>query len=171
MTKFVLFYFYYGLTTFQPVEQTLTHSAVCSMGFFYMQADFRSRTNHTLFQSLFYLPLHAISSSLCAFKAVCAQNKLKPVGLVCSMRLSLFYIPDFAIEQTKPVIFLQNKLNLYDFCRINYYLPVEQTITFCRTNYYYPLQNKLNLGGRTNYCNPFVCVKKRYLDIELMQFQ
>ena len=125
------------------------------MGVFYLQADCKSRTNYTIFQSLFYLPLHAISSSLCAFKAVCAQNKLKPVGLVCSMRLSLFYIPDFAIEQTKPVIFLQNKLNLYDFCRINYYLPVEQTITFCRTNYYYPLQNKLNLGGRTNYCNPY----------------
>ena len=77
------------------------------------------------------------------------------------MRLSLFYIPDFAIEQTKPVIFLQNKLNLYDFCRINYYLPVEQTITFCRTNYYYPLQNKLNLGGRTNYCNPMAPFRER----------
>ena len=66
------------------------------------------------------------------------------------------------------------------FCRTNYYLPVEQTITTCRTNYYYPLQNKLNLGGRTNYCNPsdthlvpgllFICLIKTLLNVTTKQF-
>ena len=70
------------------------------------------------------------------------------------MRLSLFYITNFAIERTNPIYFLQNKLNLNVFCRTNYYLPVEQTFTSCRTNYSYPLQNKLNIRNRTNYGMP-----------------
>ena len=64
------------------------------------------RTISTSQQILLYRSVLAISSCLCAFKAVGALNKPWLTCLVCSTRLSLFYLLPLIIEQTKPAIFL-----------------------------------------------------------------
>ena len=63
------------------------------------------RTISTSQQILLYRSVLAISSCLCAF-TVGALNKPWLTCLVCSTRLSLFYLLPLIIEQTKPAIFL-----------------------------------------------------------------